>query len=36
MIEARDVPGIASVELLPVRVAWENDALVSELLRRAG
>ena len=33
---ARDVPGIASVELLPPRATWENDALIDQLLRRAG
>lgn len=33
---ARDVPGVASVDLLPVRAMWQNDALVDDLLRRAG
>lgn len=32
---AREVPGIASVELLPVRATWTNDALIDGLLRRA-
>ncbi|HVM44790.1 MAG TPA: hypothetical protein VM582_02550 [Candidatus Thermoplasmatota archaeon] len=29
---AREVPGVASVELLPVRAAWEDDALIERAL----
>lgn len=32
---AREVPGIASVELLPVRASWRDDAFVEALLKRA-
>lgn len=32
---ARDVPGVASVELLPVRAAWRDDALIDAWIRRA-
>lgn len=32
---ARDVPGIASVDLLPVRASWRDDAFVDALLKRS-